>query len=70
MAFIKQTLYESGNLFLLRLFLSPRHSYSLHCQFFTCFYEQVSDVIHTSIASAEKDSVLKSSCILPENQTK
>jgi hypothetical protein len=68
MVFIKQILYESRNLFLLRLFLPSRNSYVLHCRFVTC-YEQVFDVIHISITSAEKDSVLEASFILPENQT-
>lgn len=68
MAFIKQILYESRNLFLLRLFLPSRHSCALHCQFVTCCYEQVFDVIHISITPTEKDSVLEARCILPENQ--
>lgn len=61
MAFIKQILYESRNLFLLRLFLPSRHYFALHCQFVTCCYEQVLDVIHISITSAGKDSVLEAS---------
>jgi hypothetical protein len=69
MALIKQILYESRNLFLLRLFLRSRQSCALHCQFVTCFYEQVFGVIHISITSAERDNVLEASCILPENQT-
>ena len=68
MAFIKQILYVSRNLFLLRLSLPSRHSYALHCQFVPCCYIQVFDVIHISITSAEKDSVLEASCIVPENQ--
>jgi hypothetical protein len=69
MAFIKQILYESKNLLLLRLFLPSSHSYALHCQFVSCCYKQVFAVIHISITSAEKDRVLEASCILPENQT-